>query len=304
VDADQLPHLGTFCTVAEAGSFTAAARLLGVTQAAVSQRVQALERDLGTALFRRRGGRALLTDAGRQLHAYAQKILALHREARRQVGGREPAPAGELSLAASSVPGEWLLPGLLADFRARHPHVRVRAAVADTREVLRRVEQGKADLGLAGGKGDSPHLEYRPFARDVLAVVVPASHPWAGRRRVTPGQLCGQPLILREAGSASRACLEQALTAAGRSPADLAVALELGSNEAIKEAVLRGVGAAVLSRAAVQKEVEAGLLRALPVAGLSLAREMFVVHDRRRPLSIPARLFLDLLESHPCPPAD
>src|SRR5207248_2936125 len=111
-----LPHLATFAAAAERGSFTAAARDLGVSQAAVSQKVQALERELGVPLFRRAGGRVELTDAGRRLHEYARRILDLHREARREVAGREAPVEGELLVAASSVPGEHLLPALLAAF--------------------------------------------------------------------------------------------------------------------------------------------------------------------------------------------
>jgi DNA-binding transcriptional LysR family regulator len=197
------------------------------------------------------------------------------------------------------VPGEHLLPGLLAAFRGRHPHVRVRVAVADTAAVLRQVEHGQAHLGLVGGKGASPHLEYRCFACDSLVLVVPAGHPWARRRRAALDRLLEAPLILREAGSGSRWCLERALARVGRSPADLRIALELGSNEAIKEAVARGVGLAVLSAHAVERETRpGGPLRALQVTGLALEREMFAVWDRRRVLPIPARLFLDLLE--PC----
>ena len=302
MDADQLPHLETFAKAAELSSFTAAARSLGLTQAAVSQRIHALEEDLDLSLFHRRGGRVLLTDAGRRLYDYARRILELHREAREQVTGWVAPLAGELSLAASSVPGEHLLPALLSAFRQRHPHVRVHATVTDSRAVLCQVEQGQAHLGLVGGKGDSPHLEYRCFACDELALVVPPGHAWGRRKRVSLQQLVGQPLIVREAGSGSRWCLEQALARAGKSPGDMQVVLELGSNEGIKEAVLQGLGLAVLSTLAVEKEVRAGELHALAVAGLPLAREMYVVWDRRRALSTPARLFLDLLG--PCPHAD
>src|SRR5262245_2907949 len=270
MNADQLPYLDTFAEAAERSNFTAAGRALGLTQAAVSQRVQALEQALGVPLFHRRGGRVLLTEAGRRLHDYARRILELHREARREVGDRPAPPAGELTLAASSVPGEHLLPGLLDAFRRKHPHVRVRAAVADSEAVLGQVERGQAHLGLVGKRGDSPHLEYRRFAGDTLALVVPAGHPWGRRKRIPLGQFGTQPLVLREAGSGSRWCLERALEAAGRSLRDVRVVLELGSNEAIKEAVLRGMGLAVLSARAVHKEVEAGQTHARRVAGRAL----------------------------------
>ncbi|MFO0846839.1 MAG: LysR family transcriptional regulator, partial [Gemmataceae bacterium] len=116
--ADQLPHLETFARAAELSSFTAAARSLGLTQAAVSQRIAALERELDTPLFRRRGGRVTLTEAGRRLHEFTQRILDLHRQAREEISGVPTPVAGELILATSSVPGECLLPGLLSSFRA------------------------------------------------------------------------------------------------------------------------------------------------------------------------------------------
>jgi DNA-binding transcriptional LysR family regulator len=295
---DQLPHLETFAQAAELSSFTAAARALGLTQAAVSQRIQALEKQLGTSLFRRRGGRVLLTDAGRRLHPFAQQILALHQEARGKVTGKKTPVPGELILAASSVPGEHLLPAALSRFQKLHPHIQVKATVGDSLAVLRLIEQGQAHLGLVGRKNDSPHLEFRSFACDELVLVVPVDHPWLKKRRVTMAQLLAQPLVLREAGSGSRWCLETALSKAGYTPRDLRIALELGSNEAIKEAVLRGLGAAVLSTHAVERELAAGKLHALKITGLELHREMYVAWDRRRVLPIPARLFLDLLD--PC----
>ena len=117
----QLPHLETFLAAAERGSFTAAARHLGITQAAVSQRVQQLEAVLRTPLFRRGAGAATLTDAGRRLHAYARRILDLTAEARAAVTGTPNEVKGELLLAASSVPGQHLLPPVLAAFLKHHP---------------------------------------------------------------------------------------------------------------------------------------------------------------------------------------
>jgi DNA-binding transcriptional LysR family regulator len=295
---EQLPHLETFARAAELSSFTAAARALNLTQAAVSQRIHALEQDLGTPLFTRQGGRVLLTDAGRRLHGFAQRILDLHRQAREEVTGQSVPLKGELSLAASSVPGEHLLPQLLSVFRERHPHIQVKATVTDSQAVLDQVVQGQAQLGLVGRKGESPHLDYRRLGCDTLALIVPAGHTWASHRSVTLEEMATQPLILREAGSGSRWCLEQALARAGKSLREMSIAFELGSNEAIKEAVLRGLGVTVLSTHAVQKEIQSDTLRALEVSGLPLQREMYAVWDRRRALTIPAHLFLDLLE--PC----
>jgi DNA-binding transcriptional LysR family regulator len=296
---EQLPHLETFMRAAESGSFTAAAQVLGLTQAAVSQRIRALEQSLNTSLFHRQAGHVHLTEAGLSLHAYAQRILQLHQEARQAITGQKVPLTGELTLAASSVPGEHLLPEVLAEFRRHYPHVQVKVLVADSRAVLEQVEHSRCHLGLVGGKSDNPHLEFHPFGTDELVLVVPADHAWRRRKQVTVEQLCRQPLIVREAGSSSRWCLEEALRHAGRAGERCKVALELGSNEAIKEAVLRGLGLAVLSIHAVRKEIQAGQLHGLRVAELPLVREFFVVWDRRRALPIPARRFLDHLAALP-----
>ncbi|MBL8794211.1 MAG: LysR family transcriptional regulator [Planctomycetia bacterium] len=298
-DDVQLPHLETFAQAAELSSFTAAARTLGLSQAAVSQRVQAIEKSLGMALFRREGGRVLLTEAGRRLHGYARRILELHQEARATLMGQRPPLGGELRLGASSVPGEHLLPAILADFQQRHPDIKVFADISDSLKVIQQVERGKVQLGLVGRKTDNPDLEFQPFAEDRMVLVAPAHHAWAKRRRVPLKQLYRQPLVLREAGSGLRHCFEKALEQQGKSLMDLRVVLELGSNEAIKEAVLRGLGLAVLSTFAVQKELQAGQLAALTVTDLHCDRRIYTVRDHRRVLSAPAQVFLTFLETHP-----
>jgi DNA-binding transcriptional LysR family regulator len=297
----QLPHLATFSKAAELANFTAAAKALGLTQAAVSQRIHALEKTLGKALFQRHGGRVLLTEAGQKLYEYAQRILELEREARRDVTGHVAPLTGELVLAASSIPGEHLLPGLLSVFRREHPHIQVRVAVSDSMTVMAQVERGQASLGLVGRRSDNRHLEFRFLAKDRIVLVVRPRHALSGRKKVSVSDLYRYPLIVREPGSGLRAWFEKALEAAGRSPADLQVALELGSNEAIKEAVRRGVGAAVLSISAVRKDVKAGRLRALEITDLDGERDMFIVQDRRRVLPLPVRQFLTFLAKHPIP---
>jgi DNA-binding transcriptional LysR family regulator len=299
-DEDHLPHLGTFSKAAEFGSFTAAAKTLRLTQAAVSQRIQALEKMLDVSLFRRQGGRVFLTEAGQRLYDYAQKILTLHQEARQEIAGHKKPPiSGSLSLGASTIPGEHLLPALLSVFHKRFPRIQVKAEISDSMKVIAQVERGQVSLGLVGRKTESPHLEFRHFATDSMVLVVPPNHTWSRRNQVSFKQLCKQPLVLREADSGLRHCFEKELARLGKSLFDLEVALELGSNEAIKEAVMRGLGLAVLSSYAVAKEVKAGQLVAMKVTDLQLDREMFVVWDRRRGLSAPARAFLFFLETHP-----
>jgi DNA-binding transcriptional LysR family regulator len=295
----QIPHLDTFSKAAELSSFTRSAEVLGLTQAAVSQRIQALEKTLGKSLFQRRGSRVLLTATGRTLYVYAQRILDLHRQARREITGHGAQVTGELLIAASSIPGEHLLPSLLSSFGNKYPQIQIRATVSDSMGAIGQVERGEASLGLVGRKAEKPHLEYRFLACDRMVLVVPPHHALSGRKKVTVKQLVVYPLVLREPGSGLRHCFEKSLERAGRSLDELRIAVELGSNEAIKEAVLRGIGVAVLSTYAVQKELRAGELHALEVGDLHCDRDLFIVQDRRRVLPPPARLFLAFVRTHP-----
>ncbi|QDV37556.1 LysR family transcriptional regulator [Tautonia plasticadhaerens] len=300
--SDELPHLGTFARVAERGSFTAAALDLGITQAAVSQRIALLERGLRVSLFDRRAGRIALTEAGHRLYDYARRILDLHEQARRDLGGHRPPISGDLPIAASSVPGECYLPALLSSFRQAYPRVHVRASAGDSGSVVRDVVAGRATLGLVGKEAGTPALESRPIGTDLLVLIVPPGHAWASREAISLKALAIEPLVIREPGSGSRRALEAGLERAGASLAGMNVALELGSNSAIRDAVRRRLGVAFLSRSAVQPDLDSGALRAVGVRGLDLARHLYVIHHGRRPLSPAASVFLHFLKAHPLDP--
>ena len=294
-----LPHLQSFSIAAEHCSFTEAARVLRVSQAAISQRVQALERLLDTALFAREGGGVRLTESGKKLYDFAHQVLDLHRAARGAITGVRTQARGELVLAASSIPGEHLLPALLSGYCRQYPHVRTRAAVSDSIDVESQVDRGVAHLGLVGRKPDNPHLVSRFLARDRMVLVVPARHPLRKRKKLSIKDLARYPLVVRELGSGLRHAFERSLESAGSALADLKVALEFGSNEAIKAAVLRRVGVAILSIYAIKEELKSGRLHAIEIADLSCSRDMYVIHDHRRALPAAARLFLSFLEAHP-----
>jgi DNA-binding transcriptional LysR family regulator len=295
----ELPHLSTFVRAAEQGSFTATAADLGITQAAVSQRIAMLEKELRVSLFARRAGRISLTEAGQRLYVYARQILDLHEQARRNLGGFRPSISGDLALAASSVPGECFLPALLPAFQEKFPQVRVRATVSDSGSVLKDIEKGRATVGLVGQKTENPSLDFRSIGSDCLVLIVPSGHPAAGRRTISLKALCGEKLIIRESGSGSRCVLERGLERAGTSLAALNVTLELGSNAAIKDAVRRGLGIAFLSEMTVCRELDSSQLRTIAVKGLDLTRQFYLVFDRRRPLPPAAAGFLHFLKTHP-----
>lgn len=290
-----LSHLETFAQAAELCSFTKAAKALGLTQAAVSQRIGALEKEVGQSLFQRQSGRVLLSDAGRLLYGFAQKIMALHQEARQTLMGEKKGIVGELRLAASSVPGEHLLPKFLMAFRERFPGIQVKATVLDSLAAIKLVEQGEVELGLVGRMNDSPNLEFRGLAGDEMVLVVGPKTGWVRGKKVDMMALSAIPLIVREKGSGSRWCLEQMLEINGVNLSDMDVVLELSSNEAIKEAVLEGLGGSFMSMHVVNKEIRSRRLRPIAIEGFTLARTLFLAWDRRRVLAIPAQHFQQFL---------
>ena len=293
----ELPHLATFAKVAERGGFTAAGADLGITHAAVSQRIAVLEKELCVLLFDRRAGRIDLTEAGQRLYRYVRQILDLHGQARTEVGGFQPTIVGDLPLAASSVPGECFLPALLTAFQKKYPGVHVQARVSDSEAVIQEVVKGRVTLGLVGQQADKPSLVFRPIGGDTLVLVVAAGHRFAARKRISLRALTGEPLIIRERGSGSRCALEKSLERSGASLAGLNITLELGSNAAIKDAVKRGMGVAFLSQLTVRRELDADELQAVAVTRLSLDRHFYLIHHRRRPLSPAASAFVHFLAS-------
>lgn len=288
-----LRHLVTFCAVVDRGSFSGAAEELGISQPAVSAQIRSLEERLGERLLDRNGRRVTLTEAGRVLEAHARRMIALEADLEREIAEVGDRIAGRLVVGSSTGPGEVLLPRLLGAFRAEHPQVAVSLVVADTKTICDRVLDGELELGIVGADRPQRGLEFAPFLRDELVVIVPKGHALAGRRSVALDELAAQPLLMQQTGSGVRAVLEAALRAAGFRPQDLHVEMELGLQQSVKAAVLDGLGITVISRLAVTAEVDDGLLTALPIEGHELVRDFSVVRASGR---TPTRLTTAFVE--------
>lgn len=295
----ELRHLQTFAAAARLGSFTRAGRSLGITQAAVSQHIAALEKELSRRLFDRVKRSVTLTPTGERLVEYATKILDLHDAAQRDIRGGDGALSGSLRMAVSTVPAEVLLPELLATFHQQHPQVHEAVHIADSAATIRAVERGEADVGIVGEKPTGKTLFARTIGRDELILVAAASSPLSGRRRISAKQLRQTPMILREPGSGSRRCVERALADIGLSLRDLTVAMEMNANDSIRQAVSRGLAAAFLSRAIIQKELAAGTLVQITVAGLRAARELYLISNPNHPVTPATKAFLDFAANTP-----
>lgn len=250
-------QLQVFATVARLGSVSAAARELCLSQSATSQALSELERQLGVALFERHGRRLRLNDLGRQLLPRAEQLL----DGVEAFVAAATEPEGELhgvlDVAASATVGTYLLPGLVGRFSEAHPGTDLRLRLRNTHEVISDVLRLEADLGLIEGECREPRLESESWCEDRLVVVCAPSHRLAGQARLNDAALAEAAWILREPGSGTREVFEQAMRDRGVLPR---VRMELGQHEAIKQAVLAGLGLGCLSRLSVAGELARGEL--------------------------------------------
>jgi aminoethylphosphonate catabolism LysR family transcriptional regulator len=274
-----LGRLRAFEAVGRTGSFSRAAAELSVTQPAVSVQVRQLEQHVGVPLFDRVRRRPRLTQPGQTLFQYVQRIFALAREADEALSLARGLRAGRLQVVASLTAAAYYLPPVLAAFQRQHPGIRVQLSVDNSRRVAQRVLALTDDLGVLSGEPRDPSLALEPFCEDPVVLIVPPAHPWARRRAVSLRELRGEPLILREPGSATRAFIEDRMAAAG---VDLHVTMELGSNEAIKRTVETGNGLTLISAAVVHREVAAGYLALVRIRERGFVRRYYLGYHRER----------------------
>jgi DNA-binding transcriptional LysR family regulator len=287
--------------LADAGGVTAAARAVGVSQPALSQQLRLIERHYGFPLLMRSGRRVVLTKPARLAADYARRVVRLAEESEHAMREVRDAEAGRLSVAAAATPGAYLVPRVLADFRARHPAVTLWLRIGGVREVERWVLEGSADLGVIGQVAEPLEVVVTPFRRDELVAVVPVAHPLAGAARLDGAALASHPLIVREPESSTRQTLARVLAASGLA---LEVQFELSSTEAILQAVAAGLGASVVSELAVaEPALGAGRrMRVRRVAGVDLSRYLAVVtHPDSEPAPA-AREFISFLARGVAPP--
>ncbi len=272
---------------------TAAADELVVTQPSVSSAVAALGRELGCELFERSGRGIRLTDAGAAFRPYAADIVGLLEEGRQAAREAANLAARRLRIAAVTTAAESFVPPLMRAFSAHHPDIELTLDVGNRDYVFERVLSHLADVAISGRPPADERLVAEPLLENQIACITSPDDPAAAAGPLDGAELAHRVWLLREAGSGTRALGEQFLDDRGLSPRTLT----LGSNGAIKQAVRAGLGVSLLSRAAVEPELESGWLGELTLADGPAPRPWFVLHSRVGPLRGPATAFAEFVRS-------
>ncbi len=291
--------LKVFCTVAETKSFSKASEIIHLTQPAVSLLVQAIEEIYETKLFDRASNTVTLTPAGEMLYKYAKEILNLYAAAEKNIGEITGFVKGSISLGASSTIGNYLLPGVIADFRKTHPKIKVHLLVGNTKRIVELLNSGNIDIGLVEGDVARQKMVVEKLIADELVLIVSPLHPWAKKKSISVVEITKEPFIFREEGSGTRQVIEKYLGKYRITPQDMMTFLVLGSTEAIKETVESTMGIAIVSRWAIRKEMKYGTLKPLSFKEEKMLREFSMIFQKNAISSHAVDEFLSYLKSYP-----
>ena len=287
-----LSQLKAFLAVAQDRSFSRAAEKLYLTQPAVSKQIQALEEGLGMRLFDRVGRSILLTQAGNILHDHAHIAFRTLEEARETINQLRGLQRGHLRISAASTIGTYMLPQPLGELKAQFPGIEISLAITNKARVVQQVLNHEVELGFVGPPVEPAELEMEEYLLDELVLIMAPTHRLAREESVGVAELAEEVFILREQGSGTREIMEEEL---GRVRVNLKKAMELGSTEAIKQAVAANLGVSIVSKFAISLETLQGRLAVATLPELNLRRQLFVIHHGGRTLSPAAEEFCSLL---------
>lgn len=281
-----LDYLKTYLEVIKLGSFSEVAKKLSISQPAVSFQIQKLERDLGVRLIDRSQKVITMTEAGKRLIRFAECVEEERDSLQHDLDQLREEVTGDLVIAASTIPGEFLLPAILGEFKGLHPTIRAQVVVSDSLTVISKVRDGAYEVGFCGITPEGQELESFKIADDEIILIVFPEHPFADRREVSLAELEGEPLIFREETSGTQQSLQTLLSQAGLGGLKRWVPnLVLGTTQAVVSAVEVRAGIAFVSNLAIKKSLALGLVKQVTVDGLRLSRDFYCIYRRERVIS-------------------
>ena len=286
-----LHQLQIFEAIAQHGSFTRAAEELFLTQPTVSQQLKQLTKAIGVPLYEQIGKRIYLTDAGKAVLEVGRDISQRFNDLEMTLADIKGLKQGNLKLAAITT-AKYFVPRILGTFRQRYPGINISLQIANRQQILDRLADNLDDLYFIGQPPEDLEINLRHFLDNPLVVIAPRNHPLAQEKLISLERLIEEPLIMRESGSGTRMAVEGFFA---ENRLKMKVEMEIGSNEAIKQAIVGGLGLSVLSRHSLALEGPQGPLVVLDVEGFPIQKHWYVIYPRSKQLSIVAQTFLDYL---------
>ena len=294
-----IKQLEAFVYVVETCSFSKAGELLHLTQPTISSHILSLERELNIKLIVRTTKETYPSEAGKLLYNYAKEILIMRENAVQAIRMFSQEMRGTITVAASTIPGQYYLPKILQSFREKYPDIKFNIQMTDSTDVVDRITTRTAEVGFSGTEIDAPKCIYREFADDKLVVITPNEERF--RQYVGKGfpirQLRQEPFISRESGSGTRRETEAFLKELGIQAADLKTAVEVRSTESIIKMVSEGMGVAVLSKSACEDYQQFGKVLAFDFDNITLRRKLYIIKHKNSILSPIAQVFYDYAKS-------
>ncbi|MGO9015887.1 MAG: selenium metabolism-associated LysR family transcriptional regulator [Dissulfurispiraceae bacterium] len=287
--------LKVFCTVAETKSFSKTSQVIHLTQPAVSLLIQALEELYETKLFDRSSGSINLTSSGEVLYNHAKTILAHYAELEKDIGKITGLIKGSLTIGASTTIGNYLLPSVIFNFKKTHPKIKINILIGNTDRVFDLLNSGVVECGLVEGETTRSKIKVEALLTDELVFILPAMHPLAKQKSISILELMKEPFIIREEGSGTRQVIEKYMGLQGIKVSDLHIVLVFGGTESIKTAVERGMGISIVSRWAVQKELQFGTLKYITAKEGRILRDFSLVVSKNAVFSRAVDEFLSYL---------
>ena len=289
-----LRQLQAFEAVARLLSISRAAEEMHVTQPAVSKQIRLLQEQVGLPLLEQIGKKLFLTEAGRELHKVCADWLNVWGRFEQTVANLKGLKEGRLRISAVTTT-KYFMPRILGPFLAEYPGIDITLEVMNRDRILERIAQNQDDLYVMGVPPEDIDMESEPFLENRLVVLAPAGHRLAGRKRIPFAELAGEAFLMREYGSGTRMTIERVFQERGEK---LNIRMELGSNEAIKQAVAGGLGLALLSQSSLYLDNTQHELAVLDVEGFPIIRFWYLVRPKGKQLSVVAATFLEYLREH------
>lgn len=291
-------QLKVFCKVIELKSFSKAGSAVYLSQPTVSSHIKDLEEGVGCKLIDRLPKEALPTRAGEILYGYAKKLLSLRDEAETALAEFQGTIRGRLMIGGSTIPGVYILPRTVGMYTRKYPDVKISLVIGDTGSIIHQILSGELELGVVGALSEDAGIEQEILFEDEMRLIVPASQRWSGKTEVTLDALQKEPFIIRESGSGTLKSIQRSFEQKGRSIRKLNVCAEMGSTEAVLQAIKAEAGVSILSTLAVSEDVREGRLRALKIRGVALQQRFYTTRLRKRTPSPLCKSFLEFLKSN------